>query len=127
MRHVLTNFLEDNHVEAATDGPEDLCGALAGRAWVPLEHGKAVLAVHEVASWVGERDARSRASGCRAVTWRVHRTAAWGMTHNQCRLRRECGWVFPPGRYWLSATVNWKAKKKCMWSPDQLVFLTRRY
>ena len=57
MRHVITSFLEGDHVEAATDCPEDLCGRWA---WVPLEPRKAVLAVHEVAN---------RLAGCDGRAW----------------------------------------------------------
>ena len=47
MRSVITSFLEDHHVEAPAGGTADLRGLLASWAWVPLEHGEAVL----VLSW----------------------------------------------------------------------------
>ena len=40
VRHVVTSFLENHRVEA------------------PLEHGEAILIVHEIANQIGERDVK---------------------------------------------------------------------
>ena len=51
---VVGGFLENHSLEAATGCGEDLCGSPVSWAWVPLEHGGAVLVVHEITDRVGE-------------------------------------------------------------------------
>ena len=47
VRNVVTSFLA-----------EDLCEPLASWAWVSLDHGEAILVVHEIANRIGERDVK---------------------------------------------------------------------
>ena len=90
VRHVITMSLK-------------ICGGRL-RAWVPLEHGNWVLAVHEVA--VPSRHMGSTlGSGLGAAPWVVG---------------------VPPRRYWLLAIANWKMHEPCIWGLDQLVFPTPR-
>ena len=60
MPNVVTDFLENHRVEASADCTEDLCGAPACWAWVPLEHGEAALVVHAVTDRVGEEKVKGR-------------------------------------------------------------------
>ena len=71
MWSVITGFLEDHCMEAAAGYSKNLCGLLARWAWVPLEHGEAVLVVHEVADRVGEGTlpASMKHSGRRFGKW----------------------------------------------------------
>ena len=58
VRNVVTSFLEDRRVEAATGGTEGLCGPLASQAGVPLEHEEAIPTVPVIAYRIGERDVK---------------------------------------------------------------------
>ena len=58
LKNVVTGLLKNHCVESATDGTQDLCGPLARRAWIPPEHGQAILVVHEVTDRDGEGKGR---------------------------------------------------------------------
>ena len=57
---VIVGFLKDHHMEVAAGCGKNLCGFSACWAWVPLEHRRTVLVVHEVTDRVGEGDVKGR-------------------------------------------------------------------
>ena len=55
MRSVIAGFLKDDSMESRAGRRKDMHGILACRAWIPLEHREAVLAMQEIAVCVEKR------------------------------------------------------------------------